>query len=149
MQNMTSSLRQRGFTLIEVMITVAIVAILAAIALPAYTAYIQRSRVPVGLDALSSMATRMEQYYQDTGNYAKDGGCAIAPPADGTVANFTFTCALVGDAGQAFLITATGSGPLAGYEYTINQAGARATTDHPKNAGTMTCWSIRGGTCDD
>ena len=60
---------QRGFTLIEVMVTVAIVAILGSIALPSYQSYVQRSRVPAGLDALSACFTRMEQRYQDSGNY--------------------------------------------------------------------------------
>ena len=50
---------QRGFTLIEVLIVIAIVSILAAIAMPSYTAYLQRSKVPAGLDALQSYFTRM------------------------------------------------------------------------------------------
>lgn len=138
--------RQRGFTLIEVMITVAIVAILASIALPSYTAYVQRSRVPPGLDALSSLATRLEQRFQDTGNYANGAACGVAMPV---VANFTITCALGAGANgnQAFTLTATGSGPVAGYTYTINQVGARATAAHPKGANAA-CWSIRGSTCD-
>jgi type IV pilus assembly protein PilE len=136
--------RTRGFTLIEVMITVAIVAILSAIALPAYTSYVQRSRVPPGLEALSSLATRMEQRYQDTGSYANGGACGATMP---TAANFTVTCEL-SDAGQGFTATATGSGPVAGYTYTINHRGVRRTTAHPKGAPADDCWSIKGGTCD-
>lgn len=138
--------RHRGFTLIEVMITVAIVAILAAVALPSYNAYIQRSKVPAGLDALSAFATRMEQRYQDVGNYADGANCAVAVPAN--VANFTITCALgtVAPVNQAFTATATGTGPLSGYVYTINQNGVRNTT-HPKG-NVNGCWSTRGGTCD-
>ena len=69
--------RDDGFTIIELMIGVAIAGILAAVALPAYNSYIQRSKVPVGLDALSAYATRMEQRYQDTGSYrtGSTGGC--------------------------------------------------------------------------
>lgn len=134
----------RGFTLIEVMITVAIVAILTSIALPSYTAYVQRSRVPVGLDALAAYFTRMEQRFQDVGNYANGANCAVALP---TAANFTVSCALT-NAGQGFTATATGSGPLAGYTYTINHLGARNTTAHPKGVPSTACWSIRGSTCD-
>ncbi len=133
----------KGFTLIELMVAVAIVAILAAIAVPSYSAYVARSRVPAALDALGSYYTRMEQRYQDTGNYANSGNCAVASP---TVDNFTVTCALVnGD--QGFTATATGTGTMSGYAYTINDQGARATTAHPKgsNAG---CWTTRGSTCD-
>lgn len=127
------------------MITVAIVAILASVALPAYTAYIQRSRVPVALDGLSAYLTRMEQRYQDVGSYANAANaCAVAVP---TADNFTVTCA-ISNAGQGFIATATGSGPMTGYAFTINHLGVRVTTAHPKGAPAANCWSTRGGSCD-
>ncbi len=127
------------------MITVAIVAILASVALPAYTAYIQRSRVPVALDALSAYLTRMEQRYQDVGRYDNAANaCAVAVP---TADNFTVTCA-ISNAGQGFTATATGSGPMTGYAFTINHLGVRVTTAHPKGAPAANCWSTRGGSCD-
>jgi type IV pilus assembly protein PilE len=126
------------------MITVAIVAILSAIALPAYTAYLQRARVPPALDALSALATRLEQRFQDTGNYANGDDCGATLP---TPENFTVTCAL-SDEGQGFTATATGSGPVDGYAYTVNHQGVRATTDHPKGVPSTNCWSMRGQTCD-
>ena len=135
--------RLRGFTLIEVMIVVAIVAILAKVALPSYQAYVQRSKVPVALDGLSAYATRMEQRYQDVGNYGSTS-CAVTVP---TVANFTVTCTISGS-GQGFTATATGSGPMAGYTYTINHQGTRVTTAHPKGVPSTNCWSTRGGSCD-
>ena len=54
-----------GFTLIEVMITVAIVAILAAVAIPSYTSYITRSKIQEATTTLLAMRTKMEQYFQD------------------------------------------------------------------------------------
>jgi type IV pilus assembly protein PilE len=136
--------KQRGFTLIELMMTVAIAAILAAVALPSYTAYVQRSRVPPALDGLSSLHTRMEQRYQDTGNYGTSGTtCGVSLPS---VTNFTITCATSSSA-QNFTATATGSGNMAGYTYTITQAGERATTAHPKGANTS-CWTMKGAQCD-
>lgn len=138
------SSKNRGFTLIEVMITVAIISILASIALPSYRSYVQRSRVPVALDGLSAFYTRMEQRYQDTGNYGTTGTtCAVALP---TVANFTVTCATASSA-QAYTATATGTGPMTGYAYTITQAAARATTAHP-NGANSTCWTTKGTVCD-
>jgi type IV pilus assembly protein PilE len=134
----------QGFTLIEVMVTVAIVSILASIALPAYSAYMQRSRVPVALDGLSAYATRMEQRYQDVGNYANGTACWAAVP---TVTNFTVACAL-SNSGQGFTATATGSGTMAGYAYTINNLGIRVTTAHPNGVPATNCWSTRGATCD-
>lgn len=134
---------QRGFTLIELMIAVAIVAILASIALPSYAAYIQRSRVPVALVALSSFMVRMEQQYQNNGSYGTSA-CALGTP---TAANFTLTCSVT-NSGRSFTATATGTGQLAGYVYTIDQNGNRATTAHPKGVPGGACWSVRGGTCD-
>lgn len=136
--------RAHGFTLVEVLITVAIVAILGSIAMPSYQSYIQRSRVPAGLDALQAYFTRMEQRFQDSGSYANGGACAIALP---TVANFSVSCTL-GAGGTTYTATATGSGTLSGYAYTINSTGTRATTAHPKGAPAGNCWSIKGASCD-
>ncbi len=136
--------RARGFTLIEVMITVAIVAILSAIALPAYTSYMQRSRVPAALDALGSLATRLEQRYQDSGSYANGEACGATLP---TAENFTLACELTDD-GQGFTATATGSGPVEGFGYSINHQGVRTTTAHPNGAPSTNCWSMKGGVCD-
>jgi type IV pilus assembly protein PilE len=135
---------RRGFTLIELMVAIAVVSILAAVALPSYSAYVQRSRVPPALDGLSSYAVRMEQRFQDVGNYANGANCAVAVP---TVANFTVTCALSGG-GTGFTATATGSGVMAGYTYTINHQGARNTTAHPKGTPATACWTTRGTICD-
>jgi type IV pilus assembly protein PilE len=133
-----------GLTLIEVMVTVAILGILASIALPSYNAYVQRSKVPAALDGLQSYFARMEQRYQDTGNYANNTACGVAAP---TVAHFTISCTLQ-SSGQAFTATATGTGSMAGYTYEINHQGVRRTTAHPKGAPTTNCWSTRGSSCD-
>ncbi|MCF7542673.1 type IV pilin protein [Pseudomonas petrae] len=64
-----STRSQRGFTLIELMITVAIVAILAAIAYPAYTKYVQRGYRSEGIAMLNDAVARMERYYAQNNTY--------------------------------------------------------------------------------
>ena len=133
----------RGFTLIEMMVTVAVLAILASIALPSYSAYITRSRIPTWLEALTSYALRMEQGFQDTGNYGTST-CRLGVP---TATNFTVTCSLT-SAGQAFTATATGTGTLTGYTYSIDQNATRRTVAHPRGVPSNDCWSLKGTTCD-
>ncbi len=58
-----------GFTLIEVMITVAVVAIIAAVALPNYFDYIARSRLVEAKTNLADMRTRLEQFFLDNRTY--------------------------------------------------------------------------------
>ena len=54
-----------GFTLIELMITVAIIGILAAVAYPGYQDYVIRGKIPEATNTLSSTRVRLEQYYKD------------------------------------------------------------------------------------
>ncbi len=61
---------QQGFTLIELMIVVAIVGILAAIAIPAYQDYIARSKVSEGLASLAEAKTSVSEYYSTNGTLA-------------------------------------------------------------------------------
>ncbi|TDV51190.1 type IV pilus assembly protein PilE [Pseudomonas graminis] len=65
-----SNRSERGFTLIELMITVAIVAILAAIAYPSYTKYVQRGYRSEGIVMLNDAVARMERYYAQNNTYA-------------------------------------------------------------------------------
>lgn len=77
MRKMTGT--QRGFTLIELMIVVAIVAILVAIAYPSYTKYVQRGNRSEGIALLNDAVARMERYYAQNNTYA---------PADLTVLGY-------------------------------------------------------------
>ena len=135
---------ERGFTLIELMVAMVVLSILMAIALPSYNNYVTRSKVPAGLDALSAYATRMEQRYQDTGSYANGDACGATLP---TAEHFSISCELSND-GQGFTATATGSGPVEGFGYSINHQGVRITTAHPNGIPSTNCWSMKGGVCD-
>lgn len=130
--------------MIELMVTIAVVAILASVALPSYQSYVARSRVPAGLEALSSYALRMEQTFQDSGSFGA-GGCALPAP---TLTNFDFACTL-GAGGQGYSAAVTGKGTLSGYGYSIDNTGTRRTVAHPRGVPAAACWSTKGGTCDE
>ncbi|PJK00510.1 prepilin-type cleavage/methylation domain-containing protein [Lysobacteraceae bacterium NML91-0213] len=72
---------QKGFTLIELMIVVAIIAILAAIALPAYQDYVARSQVSEGMSLSAGAKTAVAEYYANHGAYPANNAAAGVSPA--------------------------------------------------------------------
>ena len=141
----------RGFTLIELMITVAIVAILAAIAIPSYTEYIMRGRITDAIATLGDQRIKMEQYYQDNRTYV--GACGAAgssvAPLPPPTAHFTYACPAPG--ALAYTVTATGiaGGSMASFSYSINAAGTKTTLGLPAGWTNGACgWKLkRDGTC--
>ncbi len=150
---------QKGFTLIELMIVVIIVGILMAIAMPNYTDYTMRGKVPDATSTLSNARVTMEQFFQDNRTYL---AAATTSPttnactaADTTTSKyFDFSCAAAATT-STYTLRAVGKSSMSGFTYTIDQSNAKTTlvaAPAPANwrtgGATVACWlSGPGGTC--
>ena len=140
----TTNHGSKGFTLIELMIVVAIIGILSAIAVPSYRDYVLRGYLVDATTALSSLRARMEQHFQDNRSYANVTGFP-SPCVSSTVGKFSITCT---PTATTYAATATGTGPAAGFIFTIDQQNNQATTASAWSGSTGACWiTKKGGTC--
>jgi type IV pilus assembly protein PilE len=135
---------QHGFTLIELMITVAIVGILAAIAYPSYTASVQKSHRSVAQVALMEMAQREESYFLRNRSY----GDTTALNYSTTSTDGNYTLSITADA-ATFTATATAvSGKPQAHDtpcqvFTLDNRGVRrggVDADHAAADTAQTCW---------
>jgi type IV pilus assembly protein PilE len=149
--------RQRGFTLIEVLIVVAIIAILAGIAVPSYTKYVTRSKIQEATTNLLASRVKMEQFFQD--NRAYPTSCAVAPTVPTAVqiqvplgTYFDITCPATGNP-NTYIIRAQGKDPsVTGLRLEINEANQRSTQTAPASWGLTglpkQCWVAKtNGDC--
>lgn len=141
--------KQSGFTLIEIMITVAVLGILAAIAVPQYQDFVTRGQLVEASTGLGGFRVQMEQFYQDNRNYG-GGSCGVTTPPP--YKYFTHSCVST-LAGQGYTATAAGNtgSRVAGFTFTINQLNQRQTTNAPSGWGTASmpanCFITRKADC--
>jgi type IV pilus assembly protein PilE len=132
------------------MIALAVVAILAAVALPAYNSYITRGKIPDATSALAAKRVKMEQFFQDNRTYA---GAPAGDLDQNTSKYFDFT-AVPGGADtrttSTYTLYAIGKGSMASFQYSVDQSNSKASTVTGLSGwtGNPSCWVIRtGGQC--
>jgi len=138
-----STASSSGFTLIELMVTVAIIGILSAVALPSYSDYVLRGRLVDATNGLSATRALMEQYFQDNRTYVSgpcDGGKSLPPSL------FTFSCSTVDK--TSYRLEARGSGVVQDFIFTLDSSGRPKTTRLPPKWGTAPsdgypCWVLK------
>ena len=144
-----SSRAQRGFTLIEVMIVVAILGILAAVAYPAFNDFVLRGRIVDATNELSSLRADMERHFQDNRTFQTSGTFTAPCLTARKVGSFTVSCTGDGSAltATAYTLVAVGSGGAATFVYTLDEAANRATTGGAFGNCAVEWLTKRGQTC--
>jgi type IV pilus assembly protein PilE len=159
--------RQQGFTLIELMIVVVLIAVLASIALPQYTNYVKRGKAMEATSQLADMRVKLEQWYQDNRTWAAVGitipiACTDSTstalpgrPGGAGVKYFTYDCANPVPTATTYNVRAVGTvtggdQSMVGFTYTIDQANAKTTTLTASSGWvtattTYNCWITRKG----
>lgn len=140
--------QSRGFSLIELMIAVAIIGILASIAIPNYNDYVTKAKITEAVSSLSDMRVKMERHFQDNRTYV--GACAAGTQAPLPTATkyFTFDCPELTT--TTYTLRATGIGNLSDLSYTLDQSNTRRTASVPAGwtLPASNCWALgKSGGC--
>jgi type IV pilus assembly protein PilE len=137
--------RQRGFTLIELMITVAIIAILSAVVYPSYASYVLRTNRSAAASCMTELGQFMERVYVGNLRYDQNNGAATTLPAlqcsSDLSARYTFAFASGSPATTTYTLSAAPRGAQAGDTacgtLSLTQAGTKGVSGSSTVAN---CW---------
>jgi type IV pilus assembly protein PilE len=137
-----------GFTLIEVMVTVAIVGILAAIAIPSYSQYIQKTRRTDAQEKLLDMAAQQERWFFSNNQYAKQA--AIDSVGGGASKDNFYTVTITtNDAATTYSLTAKSNDDKSQskdtdcWKFTLTNTGAKSAIKKDTGDNSKTCWQTQ------
>lgn len=135
--------RETGFTLIELMIVVAVIAILAAIAYPNYQKHVHDTRRTDAKAALMGTAQRFERCYSSALAYDK-GDCESVADGLGASPEGFYTLKVENLGATSYTLVATATGVQTADEdcrtFSLNQTGARSAAASDGSDTTATCW---------
>jgi type IV pilus assembly protein PilE len=130
----------KGFTLIELMIVVAIIGILASIAYPSYLEYVKKSNRAEATVVLMESAQALERFYSVNGSYLDSGSVASVFPTNVPASGVgNYTVAATG-ARNSFTLTATPTGSMSGDDcgnLSITHSGVKGASG---SKGVADCW---------
>jgi type IV pilus assembly protein PilA len=133
---------QKGFTLIELMIVVAIIAILAAIALPAYQDYVARSQVSEAMSLTSGARTAVAEYYADRGAFPSSNASAGLAANAGSI-NGKYVASVALSTGGHITATLKGAGSVS------SKVAGKTFILVPADQGGSISWTCNTGDIDD
>ncbi len=149
---MSSKARQRGMTLIELVVVIMIVGILAAVAIPSYRSYVIRSQRSDAKDAVLALATQQEKHYLQCNGYGTTidvaTDCAAGELQGAAVSkNGWYDLGTAApDPATGFTVTATAINGENQWQdeacrnFTVDQAGVRTADDSGGSDNTDECW---------
>ena len=135
-------IRQRGFSLLELLVVMTVIGILSAMTIPVYVSHLQKTQLTDATAQLALLANRMEQVYLDQRNYGQNQQCSVS--MSNTEFLFSYECQTDG---QRYVWRASSQDNE--FAYSIDHLGNKKTLrfDGQDNPHAPNCWLLEAGLC--